>query len=76
MNQLNDEYIKTKIGLYDMNFYGNKMSIENERYACLSVTLLDPIFVNSNEEYYPQVFLKEYKYAVKNNKIMNISTKN
>ena len=56
-----------------MNFYGNEMPKENERYTCLSVILLDLIFVNSDKEYYPQVFLKECKYAVKNKKIMNTS---
>ena len=56
-----------------MNFYGNEMPKENERYTFLSVILLDLIFVNSDKEYYPQVFLKECKYAVKNKKIMNTS---
>ena len=54
-----------------MNFYGNKMSKENKHYSCLSVILWDSIFVNSDKEYYPQVFLKECKYTVKNKKIMN-----
>ena len=30
----NDKYIKTKISLYNMNFYGNKMPKENECYTC------------------------------------------
>ena len=34
---------------------------------CLSVILLDSIFVNSNKEYYPQVLL-ECKYAIKKKK--------
>ena len=31
----------------------------------------DSIFVNSNEEYYPQILLEECKYAIKNRKIIN-----
>ena len=38
---------------------------------CLSVILLDSIFVNSNKEYYPQILLEECKYAIKNKKIVN-----
>ena len=67
----NDEYIKTKISLYKINLYDNKMLIGNERYICLFVILLDSIFANSHKEYYSQMFLKECKYVVKNKKIMN-----
>ena len=35
------------------------------------LTLLDSIFVNSNKKYYPQIFLEECKYAIKDNKIIN-----
>ena len=42
-----------------------------ERYICLSVILLDSIFVNSDNSYYPQIFLEECKYAVKKKKIIN-----
>ena len=35
---------------------------------CLSVILLDAIFVNSDKEYYPQIPLEECKYAIKNKK--------
>ena len=41
----NDKYRKTKINLYNVNFYGNKASRENEHYKCLSVILLDSIVV-------------------------------
>ena len=34
---------------------------------CLSVILLDSIFVNLDKEYYPEIFLK-YKYAIKKQK--------
>ena len=47
------------------------MPRENIHCTCLSVILLDSIFVNTNKEYYPQVFLEECKYAVKKKKVMN-----
>ena len=37
----------------------------------LSVILLDFIFFNSNKEYFPETFLEECKYAIKNRKIIN-----
>ena len=67
----NDKYIKTKISLYSINFYDNKMLIEKKRYICLFVILLDSTFANLHKEYYSQIFLKECKYTVKNKEIMN-----
>ena len=68
----NDEYIKTKIKIYNdkvyANFQHNKIPKDNEYCTCLSVILLDSIFVNSDKEYYPQIFLEECKYAIKNKK--------
>ena len=56
----NDKYIKTRIKIYNdkvyKNFQYNKIPKDNEYSACLSVILLDSIFVNSNKEYYPQMF--------------------
>ena len=37
---------------------------ENEHYAYLSTVLLDSILFNSNDEYYPQMFLEKCLYAV------------
>ena len=71
----NDKYIKTKIKIYNnrvyTNFQHNKIPKDNEYFACLSVILLDSIFVNSDKEYYPQMFLEECKYEIKNKKIVN-----
>ena len=70
-----NKYIKTKIKIYNdkvyTNFQHNKIPKDNEYCACLSVILLDSIFVNSNKEYYPQIFLEECKYAIKDRKIVN-----
>ena len=67
----NDKYIKSEISLYSINFYDTKMLIENKRYICLFVILLDSIFATLHKEYYSQIFLKECKYTVKSKKIMN-----
>ena len=71
----NDKYIKTKVKIYNdkvcTNFQHNKIPKDNECCACLSVILLGSIFVNSNKEYYPQTFLEECKYAIKDRKIIN-----
>ena len=71
----NDKYIKTKIKIYNdrvyTNFQHNKIPKDNEYCVCLSAILLDSIFVNSNEEYYLQILLKECKYAIKNREIVN-----
>ena len=67
----NDKYIKSEISLYSINFYDTKMLIENKRYICLFVILLDSIFATLHKEYYSQIFLKERKYTVKSKKIMN-----
>ena len=37
----------------------------------LSAILLDSIFLDSNKEYYLQMFLEECKYAMKDRKIIN-----
>ena len=54
-----DKHIKTEKKIYDYkvykNFQHNKIPKDNEYYVCLSVILLDSIFVNSSKEY-PQIF--------------------
>ena len=71
-----DKDIKTRIKIYNdrvyTNFQHNKIPKDNEYCACLSVILLDSIFVNSNKEYYPQIFL-ECKYIIKDRKIYKIN---
>ena len=68
----NDKYIKTKIKIYNnkvyTNFQHNKIPKDNEYFACLSVILLDSIFVNSDKEYYPQILLGDCKYVINNKK--------
>ena len=74
----NNKYIKTKIKIYNdkvyTNFQYNKIPKDDECCACLSVILLDSIFVNSNKDCYLQIFLEERKYAIKDRKIVNTIT--
>ena len=35
------------------------------------MSIVHSIFVNSNKEHYPQIFLEEYKCAIKDKKIRN-----
>ena len=54
--------------------YTNFQHIEipkDKYFVCLSIILLDSIFVNSQKEYYPQILLEECKYVVKNKKIVS-----
>ena len=68
----NDKYIKTKIKIYNnrvyKNFQHSKIPKDNEYFASLSAILLDSIFLNSDKEFYPQIFLDECKYVIKKNK--------
>ena len=52
------------------NFVGNTIPEDKEYYTCLSVILLDSV-VKIDNDYYPQIFLKECKYAVKKKKVIN-----
>ena len=74
-----DKDIKTRIKIYNdrvyTNFQHNKIPKDNEYCACLSVILLDSILVNSNKEYYPQIF-SECKCAIKDRKIINTINEN
>ena len=75
----NEKYIKTRIKIYNnriyTNFQYNKIPKDNEYCTCLSVILLDSVFVNSDIECYPQIYLEECKYAVKNKKKINTINK-
>ena len=68
----NDKDIKTTIKIYNdkvyTNFQNNKIPKDNEQCACLSVILLNCIFVNSSKERYHQIYLEECKYAIKDKK--------
>ena len=70
-NVYNKKYIKTKIKSYNgkvnTSFHNNKISKEGSQCICLSVILIDSVY-KKNKNYYPQVFLEECKYVVKEKK--------
>ena len=68
----NEKYLKAKIKSYNgkinTNFHNNKIPREGSQFICLSVILIDSVF-RTGKNYYPQVFLEECKYVVKEKKI-------
>ena len=50
------------------NVHDNKIPKEGSQFICLSVILIDFAF-RTGKHYYPQVFLEERKYVVKEKKI-------
>ena len=67
-----DSYIKTKVKLFDnrvnTNFQGKDVPKGDSSYKCLSLIMLDGV-VKVGKKYYPQVFLEEYKYVKRKNKM-------
>ena len=76
----NDKYIKTKIKICNnrvyTNFQNNEIPKDHEYCTCLSVISLDSIFVKSDTEFYPKLFLEECKYMLKDMKIIITINKN
>ena len=68
----NEKYLKAKINSYNgkinTNFHNNKLTREGSQFICSSVILIDSVF-QTGKNYYPQVFLEECKYIVKEKKI-------
>ena len=50
------------------NFHNDKIPKEGSQFISLSVILIDSVF-RTDKTYYPQVFLEECKYVVKENKM-------
>ena len=67
----NEKFLKAKINSYDakinVGFHNNRV-VKSWPCACFSVILIGSVF-RMSENYYPQVFLEEYKYVVKENKM-------
>ena len=61
----NEKYIKTKI---KTNFHGDKLPKKGSQYICLLAILIDSVF-RTGKNYYPQLFLEECKYDVKEKKM-------
>ena len=61
---------KSYNGIINTNFYNDKIPEEDSQFICLSVILIDSVF-RTGKSYYPQVFLEECEYVVKEKKIPN-----
>ena len=61
--------VKSYNGKINTNFHNNKIPKEGSQYICLSVILLVSVF-RTGKNYYPQVFLEECKYVVKEKMIL------
>ena len=74
-----EKYIKTKIKSYNRkintNFHNNKIPNEGSHCIFLSVILIDSVY-KKDKNYYPQVFLEECKYVVKEKKKSKFITGN
>ena len=78
----NEKYLKAKIKSYNgkinTNFHNNQVSQnevsqnkipkESSQFICLSLILIDSVF-KTGKNYYPEVFLEECKYVVKEKKM-------
>ena len=69
-----DKYIKAKIKTYSdiiiTNFHNKKMPKEKVPCKCPSIIMRDSV-IESDEKYYPQTFLEEYKYVKEKIKFEN-----
>ena len=68
----NEKYLKANVKSYNgkinRNFCNNKIPKEGSQFIFLSVILYDSIF-RTGKNYYPQVFLEECRYVVKEKNI-------
>ena len=62
-------YIKAKVrefdGVIKTNFLGNGVPKENMHYTCIACITIDSV-MKMNKKNYPQVYLEECRYRVKN----------
>ena len=73
----NKEYLKAKIKFYNEKInthsQNNKIPKEGSHCICLPVILINSVF-RTSKNHYPEVFSKEYKYVVKEKKLLKRST--
>ena len=73
----NEKYLKTKRKSYNgkinTNFHNNRIPKEVSQFISLSVILIDSVF-RVGKNYYPQVFLEECKFVVKEKKMSQYIT--
>ena len=65
-----EKYMKTKVrefnGVIKTNFLGDEIPKENGHYACLACVTIDSVMRMKKKKNYPQVYLDECKYKIKN----------
>ena len=75
----NEKYLRTKIKSYNgkinTNFHNDKIPKDGSKCISLSVILIDSIY-KKDKNYYPQVFLEEFKYVVAVKKTSKFITDN
>ena len=73
----NEKHLKTRLKSYEerinTNLHDNKISKKGSQCICLCVILIDSVY-RSGKNYYPQVFLEECKYDVKEKKMSKYIT--
>ena len=52
------------------NFLGDEIPIENKHYTCIACITIDSVMRVENKNY-PQVYLEECKYKIKQTKMTN-----
>ena len=67
-----EKYIKAKVKEFNdvikTNFLGDEISTENVHYACIACITIDSV-MGMQKKNYPQVYLEECKYKIKNIKM-------
>ena len=71
----NKKYLKAQIKSYNdkikTNFHNNEIPKKGSQCICLSVILIDSVF-RTDDNYYPQRFLEECKYVIKEKKYFKV----
>ena len=67
----NEKHLKAKIkshnGKINSDFHNNKIPKEASQFICFSVILINSVF-RTDKSYYPEMFLEECKYDIKEKK--------
>ena len=69
-----EQYIKAKVrefnGVINTNFLSDEVPKENKHYTCIACITIDSVMRVENKNY-PQVYLEECKYKIKQTKMTN-----
>ena len=71
----NEKYLKFKVNCYkgniNTNFHNIKTLKQGSQCICLLIILIDSVF-RTEKNYYPQVYLEECKYVVKEKRYLTM----